>query len=108
MDELELTSEQLSLIKDLTADQIESIDQTLLASAGEHWRKVSRSVSITMNALLNKVNGIPDAYYSQRVAILAQQGRLLSQGDLNCMRYSEVKHPCQRIKMYNETRGLVN
>jgi hypothetical protein len=46
-----------------------------------------------MDVLPNKVNGIPDVFYSKRVAILVQEGKLLSQGDLNCMRYSEVKLP---------------
>ncbi len=89
----QLTPEQLILIKGLSEDQLESIDTALLASACEHWRKVSRIVSIAMDALPNKVNGIPDVFYSKRVAILAQEGKLLSQGDLNCMRYSEVKLP---------------
>ena len=89
----QLTPEQLILIKGLSEDQLESIDKTLLASACEHWRKVSRIVCMAMDALPNKVNGIPDVFYSKRVAILVQGGKLLSQGDLNCMSYSEVKLP---------------
>ena len=87
------TPEQLILIKGLSEDQIESIDKALLASACKNWRKVSRIVSMAMDALPNKVNGIPDVFYSKRVAILIQKNKLLSQGDLNCMRYSEVKLP---------------
>jgi hypothetical protein len=88
-----LTPEQLILIKGLSEDQLDSIDKALLASACEHWRKVSRIVSMTMGALPNNVNGIPDVFYSKRVALLVQKGKLLSQGDLNCMRYSEIKLP---------------
>jgi len=33
------------------------------------------------------------AFYAQRVQILADQGRLESQGDLDYMRFSEVRLP---------------
>jgi len=44
-----------------------------------------------MSHLPNRVAGIPDVYYSQRVQALVASGNLEAQGNLSCMRFSEVR-----------------
>jgi len=89
----ELTSNQMEMVERLTDAEIQAIDNALLATACDKWRKVARVVSTTMMKLPNRIEGIPDVYYSQRVQKLVKEGLLESQGDLFYMRYSEVRRP---------------
>ena len=45
-----------------------------------------------MESLPKRVEGIPDVFYSQRVAYLVSAGELEVRGNLMRMRDSEVKH----------------
>ncbi len=89
----DLTSEQIKLVEQLTDAEIQTIDNALLANTSIRWRKVARVVGTVMMELPNRVKGIPDAYYSQRVQMLVKDGLLESQGNLSFMRYSEVRKP---------------
>ena len=88
-----LTVEELRKIEQLSAGEITQIDQTILANAAPQWRKVARVVGTSMTELKSRVVGIPDLYYSQRVAKLVGDGKLESQGNLRRMRFSEVRLP---------------
>jgi hypothetical protein len=77
----ELTPDQIQLIEQLTDAEIQSIDNALLTNACDKWRKVARVVGTTMMELPNRVEGIPDVYYSQRVQKIVK----------DYMRYSEVR-----------------
>jgi hypothetical protein len=46
-----------------------------------------------MRQLQDKLPEIPDGYYAQRVALLVNAGNLHSQGNLDYMRFSEVRLP---------------
>lgn len=87
----ELTKEQEDIVALLSTDTIEKIDEALLAACGKNYRKVAMVVAIAMSELKDTAQGVPDIYYSQCVARLAAEGKLLSQGNLRRMRYSEVK-----------------
>ena len=89
----ELTAEQMELVSKLSNEQLEEIDAALLFVVGEHYRKVAMVIAMAMENLENRVEGIPDTFYSTRVAWLVLEGKLVSQGDLRSMRYSEVKTP---------------
>ena len=93
LEDPELTSEQKALVSQLSESQINAIDSALLSVACNQWRKVARVIGTAMNNLPNKVNGIPDIFYAQRVATLVLEGKLVAQGNLKRMRYSEVKLP---------------
>ena len=88
-----LTPEELSKVERLSAHEVAKIDQALLANAALQWRKVARVVGTSMTSLDSRVAGIPDVYYSQRVAKLVSEGQLESQGNLRRMRFSEVRLP---------------
>ena len=89
----DLTPDQVELVEQLTDAEIQAIDDALLANTSDKWRKVARVVGTTMMELPNRVEGIPDVYYSQRVQKLVKDGLLESQGNLSYMRYSEVRLP---------------
>ena len=77
----------------LTPDQLNAIDEALIANACDRWRKVARVVGTAMSAIPGRVPGIPDLFYAQRVRALVAAGRLEAQGNLAFMRYSEVRVP---------------
>lgn len=87
-----LTRDQLAIVRTLTSEQIAAIDKALLAHCTERWRKVAAVVGFTMtDHLMNTFEGVPDVYYAQRIRKLVEQGVLESAGDLDYMRYSEVR-----------------
>ena len=89
----ELTKNELDLVSQLSTEQLAEIDAELLSCAGKYNRKVARIVGSTMSSLPNRIQGMPDVFYSQRIQMLVQQGLLVSEGNLRHMRYSEVRLP---------------
>lgn len=83
----------LKLIAALRPEQIQAIDAALLSATDRNWRKVAFVVGFAMGALPDRVPGIPDVFYAQRIAVLVAQGRLESQGSHSRMRYSEIRIP---------------
>ncbi len=88
-----LTPEQETKIAQLSEAEVATIDDALLGQASQRWRKVAMVVGITMGELPERVKGIPDVYYARRVRALVEKGRLESQGNLDYMRFSEVRLP---------------
>ncbi|MDI1242203.1 MAG: DUF3658 domain-containing protein [bacterium] len=88
-----MSPEQQARVDQLTAEAIEVIDQTLLSNASHQFRKVARTVGTTMMNAPPHQQGIPDLFYAQRIQHLVATGQLESQGDLNSMRFSEVRLP---------------
>ena len=92
--ETPLTPEQYrELIDAITPEQLQIIDDALMAGASDQFRKVARVVGIAMKATEDDIYRIPDYFFASRVQKLVNEGRLVSQGDLERMRYSEVKLP---------------
>ena len=86
-----LSEEDQKLASGLTPADLELIDATLLSECAPSWRKVARVVGTAMNSLQHQFPGIPDGYYAQRVVLLVSSGSLESQGNLNYMRFSEIR-----------------
>ena len=93
-----LTQEQLKLVSQLSEEQFKDIDAALLSEACGQWRKVARIVGMMMMNFPNRVHGIPDVFYSQRVRLLVEKGLLESQGNLSYMGFSEVRLPLNTEK----------
>ena len=89
----ELSEDQKNRIKSLVPSDIEEIDEQLLKNAGRKWRKVAMVVGLTMTEFNKKYSGIPDLFFAQRVKELVNTGLLQSKGNLDHMRFSEVKKP---------------
>lgn len=89
----DLTEEELKLVQKLSHEEVEEIDNLLVSYAGSQYRKVAKLVGSAMMDLEDRKRGIPDIYYALRVRSLVEEGRLESQGNLQYMRYSEVRLP---------------
>ena len=87
----ELNEEQKELASKLTNEQVAEIDNTILKFVSHRWQKVAKIVGATMSELPSRIHGIPDVYYAQRVKIMVENGILESQGNLQRMRYSEIR-----------------
>lgn len=81
-------------IAELTPVQLRTIDDALLKLAHAEWRKVAYLVGFAMTNA-DRIPGIPDIYYAQRVRLLVEEGKLEAQGFLDRMRYSEVRLPAK-------------
>lgn len=89
-----LNDEQIALIERLSEDEIKEIDLALLSFARrKHYRKIAYLVGMTITRCPNRIQGIPDIFYAQRVRSLVEKGLLVYEGDLNRMRHCEVKIP---------------
>jgi hypothetical protein len=75
----------------LTPEQLQYIDTSLLAECGPGWRKVARVVGQAMRKLEQEFPDLSDSYYAVRIVSLVAEERLVSQGDLNYIRFSEVR-----------------
>jgi Protein of unknown function len=89
----QLDEQAAAAVARLTTEDIALIDRTLLAECVASWRKVARIVGTAMRELGATFDELPDGYYAQRIAILVQSGHLESQGNLEHMRFSEVRLP---------------
>lgn len=89
-----LTPEQQAVVEKLSPEDLAKIDKGLLSNCCERWRKVAMIVGTTMMSDgPYRFENVPDVFYSQRVKALVENGLLESQGNLDFMRYSEVRLP---------------
>jgi hypothetical protein len=87
----DLDAEEQAEVGLLQAKDLEAIDSALLAECAASWRKVARVVGAAMNSLQERYPNVPDGFYALRVAGLVSAGTLESQGNLEYMRFSEVR-----------------
>ena len=92
-DDPELTNEQKVLLNNFSEEELIIIDEALLSCAKQQWSKVAMVIGMTMGKYQNTFQGVPDIFYTQRVSKLVAEGKLISQENLNHMRFSEVKLP---------------
>lgn len=87
-----LTPEQEAVVEKLSPEDLAKIDEGLLSNCCGRWRKVAMVVGTTMMSDgPYRFENVPDVFYSQRVRALVENGLLESQGNLDFMRYSEVR-----------------
>ena len=88
-----MSPEQAAIAASLTPEMIARIDAALLSHARDRERKVAMIVGLTMMQSEVRVPGLPDLYYAERVKHLVKTGKLIAEGNLDYMRYSEVRLP---------------
>lgn len=88
-----MSAEEKAVVATLTKKDMEDIDAAILTQASNHWLKVARVVFWTETALRERYPGLSYIFYAQRLIHLAEEGRLESQGNLEYMRFSEVRLP---------------
>ena len=92
-DDLAIDEEDRLAVSVLTDEDIAAIDLAILAETRNHWQKVAMVVVKAMDAYPDKYLDIPNSFYGRRVRELALAGKLVSQGNLCRMRFSEVCLP---------------
>lgn len=80
-------------IEALTADELQTLDEALMAGTSKQFRKVARVIGIAMEKTRQQIPRVPDGYFAIRVQKLVKEGRLVSQGNLKRMRFSEIRLP---------------
>ena len=93
-----LSVEEAKIAASLSADFVARIDAELLAHARPQSRKVAMIVGLAMGNPSVRVPGLPDLYYASRVRTLVANGSFVSEGNLEHMRYSEVRLPQAAVK----------
>jgi hypothetical protein len=88
-----LSADEQRQVAALSQTQIIAIDNALLCHASSQWRKVAYLVGMSMSTQEDRVPGIPDLYYAERVRDLVARGNLEASGNLAYMRFSEVRIP---------------
>jgi len=90
------TPEEEAQVRLLTATDLQRIDECLLSHTSHQWRKVARVIGQTMLVLGREFPAIPDVIYRLRIKHLAESGVIESAGNLNRMRYSEIRIPDEK------------
>ena len=88
-----LSPEEASAFAQLGKEEAGRIDDAILSCATPHWQKVARMVILAEKKLSAKYPQFSYVLYAERIRLLAEQGRLDSQGNLAYMRFSEVRLP---------------
>lgn len=85
-----LSPDELAVVSRLSDLQRRAMDAALLAEVLPHWRKVAMVVGCAMGRP-SHVPGVTDTYYGQRVCALVGEGQIEVQGNVEYMRFSEVR-----------------
>lgn len=85
-------------VSKLTFEDIRAIDQAILADCASSWRKVARVVGTAMQEVSTPLRDVPSGYFALRVASLVDDGQLESQGNLDYMRFSEIRLPLSAMR----------
>lgn len=88
-----LDADEQEAVDRLAAAQIQRIDDALLSDCTRRARKVARIVGKAWMQLRDELQDVPIGFYAQRVKMLVDVGKLESRGNLDHMRFSEVRLP---------------
>ena len=86
-----MDAEQEAMARALTEAQLKRIDEALLAQTTHQWSKVARVIGYAMRDLRSEFPDLPDVFYAIRVKHLAATGKIEAAGNLDRMRFSEVR-----------------
>jgi hypothetical protein len=88
----ELNDEEQRTVVAFSESQVAFIDSVLLADCATSWRKVARIVGTALTHW-PEVAQVPIGFFARRVKALVEAGKLESKGNLDYMRFSEVRLP---------------
>lgn len=97
--DLPLSPEEEAIYAALSEADLKEIDAALLGDCVRYGRKVTRVVGTTFISAKFRDRDIPLSCFVQRVAELVRQGKLVAEGNLNYMRYSEVRLPSSAAQL---------
>lgn len=79
----------------MSDDQIDQAIFSVLSEIPGHWRKVAFVVARVVSAMGDRSADGDEEYetVARRIELLVREGRLLAQGDVKNLRFSEVRLP---------------
>jgi len=86
-----LKADEQAAVNRLTAEQVQRIDKALLSDCARSAKKVARIVASAWLQRRDELQDIPMGFYAQRVKAIVAAGKLESRGNLDHMRFSEVR-----------------
>jgi hypothetical protein len=92
-DDPPLTAAQQAAADRLSEADLRTIDAALFRNLTGNYRKVALIVSLGMGSDTSFYPDIIDVFYAQRIKLMVARGLIESVGNLNRMRYSEVRLP---------------
>ena len=88
-----LSVEEHELASHITLADTQAIDSALVAGTVTTWRNVARVVGDAMISLHGQVPAAPLGFFIRRIEALVQDGRLEAKGNIQFMRFSQVRLP---------------
>ena len=89
----DLNEDQRLRVSKLSSEELTRIDETLVSHASKLNRKVAMLVGLSIMDLREDISNIPDVFYAQRIKKIVGKGLLIAEGNLDYMRFSEVRLP---------------
>lgn len=86
-----MDEEDIAAIAALSHSDVAAIDHAILSHLSVHWKKTAFVVAQAMYSYPDKYDEIPDVFYGIRVVALSVEGLLEARGDLQDMRFSEIR-----------------
>ena len=98
-----MTPDESAIVSSLDPEFVRMVDEALLSHASIRSRKVAFIVGTTMMDAKLRLPGLSDLFYASRVKELVKQGLLVAVGNLDYMRYSEVRLPTDYVPIQSQT-----
>ncbi len=93
-----LTAAELAAFAALTAEDLQVIDNAILAHCSRRWCQIAEVVRRAADALRPRHPELSPASCAERLIWLVEEGILDSQGNLDDLRFSEVRRPLPPAK----------
>ncbi len=88
-----MNDEEQAVANRLTPSEVERIDEALLSDCVSSFRKVARVIATALEQMPEQLDKVSVGYFAQRVIAMVDAGKLESQGNLEHIRFSEVRLP---------------
>jgi Protein of unknown function len=86
-----LSSEELAAIEILSIEELKTVDDFIIANCKKEYRKVAMVAGAAFLHFKDMFTNLSPIFYSERIKMLVLAGILESEGNLNYMRYSEIR-----------------
>ncbi len=86
-----MTNEQKEFINHISKEKLQEIDNTILSLVKDDYVKVARVIADIYSNRDMHIDGVNDILYLERIKLMVKKGLLEAQGDLNSIRFSEIK-----------------
>ena len=88
-----ITEQDINYLKSLSVEALSAIDSVICSHTTGHWKKIAMVISKSYRELEGKDPKLTYEQLLSRLHHLINSGKLSSQGNINVMRFSEVKRP---------------